>query len=410
MLQAAIDTVRSAARTLGTHKLRSALTLLGIVIGVVAVVAMAATVEGLRRSINKDLAQLGTGVFQVQKQKLGPTNPRERAKYERRKNFTLADVDMLQEKCSGCLRVGGEAWAGQQTVFGPERRQAKGVTICGGTSAFLDNNGFVVAQGRNFSESEQSRAGDVAVIGSDVAEALFPDENPLGQVVRVRGRSLRVVGVLERRGSSMGGSIDAIIAMPLTRFLLDYGARQSLNITIMVRDPERMAQTQDEVVAIFRRSRGVPPQEENDFEVFSNASVQESFQAIAGNIAFATIGICAIALLIGGIGVMNIMLVAVTERTSEIGVRRALGARRRRILAQFVTEAVALCAMGGAIGVAMGTFVAWLVKVLVDLPTVVPAWAVVLSLVAASGVGLVFGIYPAWRASRLDPVEAMRHE
>jgi putative ABC transport system permease protein len=178
----------------------------------------------------------------------------------------------------------------------------------------------------------------------------------------------------------------------------------------MARDPERIGVAQDEVVALIRRARGTPPEAENDFDMYSNRSIQERFDEMSGAVSAASVGICAIALLIGGIGVMNIMLVAVTERTSEIGVRRALGARRRRILGQFVLEAALLTSVGGVLGVALGAFVAFLVKALVGLPTMVPGWAIVLSMITAGGTGLVFGIYPAWRASRLDPVEAMRHE
>ena len=209
----------------------------------------------------------------------------------------------------------------------------------------------------------------------------------------------------------MGGeSYDSVVAIPITTFLSFYGTRQSLNLTVQVRDPKQMDRAQDEVTAILRRARGVPPEAENDFEVFSNQSVQESFENISSQVEFTSIGICAIALLIGGIGVMNIMLVSVTERTSEIGLRRALGARRRRILAQFVMEATALCSFGGVLGIILGAALAALVRVMVELPTVVPAWAVALSFLSSGGVGMVFGIYPAYRASRLDPVEAMRRE
>jgi putative ABC transport system permease protein len=251
---------------------------------------------------------------------------------------------------------------------------------------------------------------NVAVIGADIADLMFPDQSPLDNSLFVRGHRFRVIGTLSRRGEQLGGSLDNIVVLPISSYTPIFGSHRSLNVTIQARDPARLARTQDEVVAILRRARGVPPEADNDFEMFSNASLQDTFDNLTGIIAAASVGICAIALLIGGIGVMNIMLVSVTERTSEIGVRRALGARRRRILAQFIVEAVMLTSIGGALGVAMGIGLASLIEVLAHIPTAVPTWAVVLSMLAAGGVGLVFGIYPAYRASRLDPVEAMRRE
>lgn len=297
-----------------------------------------------------------------------------------------------------------------QRIDGPFGRYVRGAWFVGGTAEFFVNNGYGVSTGRTFDEGEVSSGADVAVIGSDVADILFPGEEAVGQYVEVKGHRFRVIGTLERRGSNLGGSIDNLTAVPMGAFQARFGEKRSLNVTIQARDPDRIGRAQDEVVALLRRARGVPPEEENDFELFSNASIQETFENLSGTIAMASIGICAIALLIGGIGVMNIMLVAVTERTSEIGVRRALGARRRRILSQFVIEAILLTSVGGLLGVLLGGGVAWLVKILVGLPTMVPMWAVVLSMLSAGGVGLLFGIYPAYRASRLDPVEAMRHE
>jgi putative ABC transport system permease protein len=400
------ETLRSAFRTLRANKLRSVLTLLGIVIGVVAVVTMAAAIEGLRRKISSDLAQLGSGVFQVQKAGFG-----DEQNFARRKDFTLKDVELLQTQCETCLQVGGETWEVERDVSaGGGRAIQTMVQLVGATAAFFDNNGYALAGGRFFSEGEALGGMNVVLIGADVADRLFTDETAVGATLRVHGHKFRVIGTLARRGQLLGGSLDNLVVMPIGAFTQIYGSKRSLHLTIQSRDPDRIKDTQDEVVALLRRARGVPPEAENDFEMFSNASLQETFNKITVIIAAASIGICAIALLIGGIGVMNIMLVSVTERTSEIGLRRALGARRRRILAQFVVEAVILTSIGGLIGVLLGAGIAELIRVLVEIPTVVPRWAVVLSMTSAGAVGLIFGIYPAYRASRLDPVEAMRRD
>ncbi len=407
---ALLDTLRAALRTLAAHKLRSALTLLGIVIGVVSVITMAAAIEGLRRKINQDLAQLGTGVFQVQKEPMGGFGPRDDAKIARRKDFTLADVGLLQERCASCLRVGGEIWESERDVRAGDRVVRSTVMTVGATEAFFDNNGFALASGRLFTEGEALTGSDVAVLGADLADVLYPQQTPIGQAIRIHGRRFRVIGTLARRGQQLGGSLDNIAVVTIGAFMPIYGSRRSLNVTVQARDPARMGRTQDEVVSIVRRTRGLPPEADNDFEIFSNQSIQRTFDRLATIIAAASVGICAIALLIGGIGVMNIMLVSVTERTSEIGLRRAVGARRRRILSQFLIEALILTSIGGALGVAVGAGLAELIEILIGIPTAVPAWAIILSMLSSGGVGLIFGIYPAYRASRLDPVEAMRRD
>ena len=410
MIGSFANTLLAAIRTLRANKLRSALTLLGIVIGVVAVVAMAATIDGLRRKISSDLAQLGSGVFQVQKHPTGGFNDGDRAKYDKRKDFTLRDVDLLQTHCRSCLQVGGEAWEFGRDVSAVGHPDAVMGASVGATAAFFDNNGYALASGRLFTEGEARSGMGGVVIGADIVDMLFANESPIGNTVFVRGHRFRVIGTLTRRGEQLGGSLDNLVVLPIGAFMPIFGNRRSLNVTVQARDPARIGRTQDEVTALLRRARGVPPEADNDFEMFSNASLQDTFDNLTGIVAAASVGICAIALLIGGIGVMNIMLVSVTERTSEIGLRRALGARRRRILAQFMVEAVMLTSIGGALGVAIGSGLAALIQILVHIPTAVPMWAVVLSMAAAGGVGLVFGIYPAYRASRLDPVEAMRRE
>ena len=237
MITAFVDTLLAAIRTLRANKLRSALTLLGIVIGVVAVVAMAATIEGLRRKISSDLAQLGSGVFQVQKQPTGGFNDNDRAKYDKRKDFTLRDVDLLQTQCASCLRVGGEAWEfGRDVSAGGHPSQSMAASV-GATAAFFDNNGYALATGRLFSEGEARSGMGVVVIGADIADVLFPDESPLDNWLFVRGHRFRVIGTLVRRGEQLGGSLDNLVVMPIGSFMPIFGSRRSLNVTVQARDP-----------------------------------------------------------------------------------------------------------------------------------------------------------------------------
>jgi putative ABC transport system permease protein len=251
----------------------------------------------------------------------------------------------------------------------------------------------------------------VVFIGADVADLLYPKADPVGQEVRIRGVPFEVIGVAERQGSVLGlQSKDGFAVVPWTAYDVALGKRRNTNIAVVATLPEDMPVAMEEVISAFRRVRGLAPQEENDFEVFSNETSAELFDDLARMVGAATLGVCALALLVGGIGIMNIMLVSVTERTREIGVRMALGARRRRVLAQFLVEAVVLSLLGGLLGVLLGAGAAVVAREIYSVPARIPLWAVVVSLAAASGAGLLFGIYPAARASKLDPVEAMRTE
>jgi putative ABC transport system permease protein len=244
-----------------------------------------------------------------------------------------------------------------------------------------------------------------------VADLLFPDRSPLVEEVRLRGRPFEVVGVAERRGSVLGlGSKDGWTMVPWPAYELAFGRNPNNNVALVATTPEDVQKAIDEVVATLRRLRGLAPGDENDFDYYTNESATETLDQLIAMIGAATFGVCALALLVGGIGIMNIMLVSVTERTREIGVRKALGARRRRILIQFLFEAVTLSALGGLFGVLLGAGLAVGAREVFAVPASVPAWAVLLSLFTACGAGLLFGIYPAARASRLDPVEAMRTE
>jgi putative ABC transport system permease protein len=272
-------------------------------------------------------------------------------------------------------------------------------------------NGLQVAQGRFLTDSDVLLGRRVAFLGADVADLLFPREDPLGRKVRIRGAPFEVIGVADRRGSILGlESKDGFAVVPWTTYETSFGRTRDMVLGVVATTPDDAPKAVDEVTAALRRLRGVAPFAENDFEIFSNETMSDLFDNLARLVGAATFGVCALALLVGGIGVMNIMLVSVTERTREIGIRMALGARRRRILSQFLVESVTLSALGGVVGVLAGVGLAVGARELFGIPASIPGWAVVLSLASACGAGLLFGIYPAARASKLDPVEAMRTE
>nr|AYM52526.1 ABC-type antimicrobial peptide transport system permease component [Aetherobacter fasciculatus] len=405
---ARVDDLRLALSALSAHRLRSGLTLLGIVIGVFTVVAMMSLLNGLQASIDKNMGGLGADVFQIQRTpnfNFGPPSP----EIQRRKNITLSQVMALREALVFAKQVGGEVWEGGKEVRAGSNIDS-GVQIGGGTPEFFTNNNLPIGTGRGYTEAEAMGASRVIVLGATVADVLFPGANPIGQRVRLGRLTLEVIGTLERQGGSpFGDNPDNLVSVPIALFLELYGTGRSLNITVMARSHDDMSRLQDQAIGAFRNVRGLDANVENDFDMFSNDSARSTFDELAGTVTAAGLVMCAFTLIVGGIGVMNIMLVAVTERTREIGLRKALGARRGRVLMQFVIEAVLLSLFGGVIGVAMG-FLATLLARFLGFPAQVPMWAVALGLGVSSGIGLMAGIYPAWRASTLVAADALRVE
>jgi putative ABC transport system permease protein len=404
-----VDNFRLALRTFWGHRLRSALTLLGIVIGVATVVSMMALLEGLERRVNADLAGLGANGFQLQKWPAGFGNF-DMDKINRRPNISFADFDAIQKHVPEVAKVTAEAWDGGKKLSTAERETRTGVQLAGGTLHFFATNAMEVSKGRTFSEGEVQDGSQVMVIGPDIADVLFGDTEPLGQEVRLKGRSFQVVGVMTRKGGFLGGGYDNTAVIPIPAFFELYGKNRSLNVSMQAWDTTRLQRAQDGVELLMRHRHNLQPEQESDFTIFSNESATQAFNQISSVVTAASFGVCLLSLIVGGIGILNIMLVSVTERTHEIGVRKALGARSQRILAQFATEAVVLSLVGGAVGVLVGFFVAFLGRWALGFPTAVPPWAVAVALAMSSGVGLLFGIYPALRAAKLDPVEAMRSE
>ena len=405
---ARLDDLRLALDTLTSHKLRSGLTLLGIVIGVFTVVAMMALLNGLRKSIDKQLGELGANTFQIQREpavQFGQLSPEIQA----RKKLTLLHVRQLKDLLPQAKQVGGQLWEYGKTATA-NANTSLGVQVSGGTPEFFTLTNLAIASGRGYSEGEVTSGARVAVIGAAVIDSLFPGQDPIGQKIKLGRMELQVVGTIERQGGiPIDSNPDSTIALPISLFMELYGTSRSVAIAVMAPDPDSMKKLQDQAVAAFRKVRGLDATKENDFEVVSNESMRGIFDNLATMVTIASAFMCFLSLIVGGIGVMNIMLVAVTERTREIGLRKALGARRMRILMQFIIEAVFLAAFGGAIGVALGYCGSWVGQFL-KFPAEVPLWAVALGLGVSCGVGLIAGIYPAWRASRLDPAVALRDE
>ncbi|BDG04540.1 ABC transporter permease [Anaeromyxobacter oryzae] len=408
---APLDDAGMALGALRASPLRSLLTALGVVIGAATVVAMMSLTEGLRVEVTRQMALLEAGAFRVDKWPMIVMGHAEWHRYARRKDITREQGEALRALPHVAYVSVEESGRRPEALATRARRTRSEIEVIGAVPDYEFANAFTVARGRFLSHVDVALARRVAFIGAAVADLLFPGEDPVGQEVRIRGVPFEVIGVAERMGTVLGlESKDGFAVVPWTAYDAVIGRSRNTSIAVRATSIEDQAQAMVEVKAALRRSRGLAPQEEDDFEVFSNETAANLFDDLARLVGAATFGLCALSLLVGGIGIMNIMLVSVTERTREIGLRMALGARRRRILAQFLVESLVLSVAGGLLGVALGGAVAVAARGLDLLPARVPAWSIALAVGSAAAAGLLFGIYPAARASRLDPVEAMRTE
>jgi putative ABC transport system permease protein len=409
-MRALFDNFHLALGTFWANPLRSLLTLLGIVIGVATVVTMMGLIEGLRIKVTRDLSVLGANVFEISKRPAGVAyGGFDWPLYAKRPDVTLEDLKAILESCTSCSTASATQYKNGQTVASEHGQTRPTVQIMGSTSTWIETAGVTVGAGRFFGRLDELEARSVAVIGHDVVDSLLPYGEPVGQRIRVAGRVFEVIGVLVRRGSFLGQeSMDNQVVIPLSTFQQIYGSEKYMEIDVKVEEGALFKWAQDEVVSILRRRRRLAPTAANNFEITTNESSTRTLNEMSGVITAAGIGVCFLSLVVGGIGVLNIMLVSVTERTREIGLRKALGARRRRILGQFATEAVVLALVGGLIGLLLGYGITGMARWVGDLPTQVPPWVVLLAVGMSSSVGLVFGIYPAAVAAALDPVEAMR--
>ena len=399
-----------------SNKLRSVLTLVGIVAGVASIIAVMTAISVVQSTMEKEMSVLGAQVFQVQKWPAGFNSDEERRRAMRRPPLTVEHADMIREQVENIDLVGAEIWDFGFAVEYRGEATNPNCSIVGGTPEYPPNNTHYVGLGRNISQMEVKNHRKVAVIGYAIAQELFPFTDPVGKDVRVDGRKYRVVGVFDEKKSAFGGRFDHYILIPVTTFLDTYGMidrngfSRSVNITVRAKTPELAPDAMEETRQLMRRERGVKANEEDNFDFFSSDSLITEFNEMTQGVKLAAFVIGIIALVVAGIGIMNIMLVSVTERTREIGIRKSLGAKPRSILMQFLLEAVILCNIGGVVGVMVGFGLGNVVTLFAPFDVIVPMEWAVIGLVFCSAVGICFGLLPAIRASRLNPVDALSYE
>ena len=395
---------------LRANKMRSLLTMLGVTIGVFSVIGVMTALSVIQGSIETGLSFLGSNIFQFGKYPVISKNDPE-DKYANRKNITLENGTEFKRLMEGqALAIALKVFdGGKPASYG--RVKIQGLNMVGTNEAFLAANSYNLGYGRNLSAEDVELGRNVTVVGADVQKKLFANETPLGKTIKVNEKPYQIIGVLEEKGSSFGRSQDDMVLVPITKFFADFGrANRTVNIAIQSTSQATYNQTLDKAIGAMRAARGLKLGQDNDFEIYSNDTLVSAFGQIAGQIRIGAFVVSAIALLAAGIGIMNIMLVSVTERTREIGVRKAIGARKHDIIRQFLIEAVLLSEVGGLAGILLGVLGGNGVALWLDMSVVFPwGWALT-GLIVCSVIGTGFGWYPAWKAASLHPIEALRYE
>ncbi|MGA2533119.1 MAG: ABC transporter permease [Candidatus Aminicenantales bacterium] len=403
------ESLSMAWLSLRANKLRSFLTLLGIVIGVLTVIAVVSVIQGLNNYVYTKMSFYGANDFSVQKFSMMGTSLKEFREQMKRKDLTLVEAQLLRDRCKSCELVGATTSTEQNVKFGNQslkNTEIRGVTY----NSHEIGSTLELESGRHIQSQDETNSRPVCIIGSDVVEKLFPTIDPLGRWIKVGTQNLLVIGTGKKIGKLLGFSQDNYVRIPITTFMKIYGSRRSININIHTKSQEDMVRAEEEVRTILRSWRKRSYKDPDDFSIATSETFIQFYKTATSGIYFAMIAISSIALIVGGIVIMNIMFVSVSERTKEIGIRMAVGARRRDILFQFLIESSVISAVGGIIGILLGFSVAKIVSATTSMPSSVDPASVALAIVMSWSLGLFFGIYPANRAAKLDPVEALRSE
>ena len=401
-----------AIEAIRQNKLRSILTLLGISIGVFSVIGVMTAIRTLESSVNSQLDILGTNTFTINKspaiQIRGPGGDR---KIRQRKNITYAHYEEMKRKAKLPLRVSVLDGTSERNIRYKDKSLKKSAELRGADEWALRSINAYLADGRNFTPDDIRFSRNVTILGPDIVDILFPFEDPLGKVIKIKGIDYTVIGVTERKGQAFGRSQDYFVLIPISLYIQRFSSKwTSLGIVFEAESADMYEKTMDEAIGLMRVVRKVPVGEENDFSIISNEELMETFAGFTGGIKIFAGSVSVIALLVAGIGIMNIMLVSVTERIKEIGIRKAIGATKRDILSQFLMEAIFLSQFGGVVGVILGIIGGNVVAIVLNVPAVVPMDWAFYGMAVCSLIGIGFGIYPAWRAANLDPIESLRFE
>jgi putative ABC transport system permease protein len=402
------DNIAQSIDALRQHKLRAVLTVIGLTMGVATLITVMTLVQGANRYVEQKIARLGTDVFQISKTPFVLTDFNAVIKALKYKNVDLDDMHAVTESCTVCEEVGAAVSGTARVQF--RDKELTDVSFIGHTAEMAGLDSRVVEKGRYFTQTEDERSSYVCLVGDDVVQRLLVGLNPIGQVIRVDNQEFTVIGSMEKIGSVLGQNQDTFVIVPMNTYLRMRGARNSITINAKSLPGRAFEQAQDQARVVLRSRRHLQPSQEDDFFIGTKDSYISLWKQISSAFFAVFIMVSSISAVVGGIVIMNVMLVSVTERTKEIGIRRALGASQQDILRQFLAESVMQCLMGGSVGIAIGFLCALALRTLTSFPASVQTWVALLGLVLSSLIGLFFGIYPATRAAKLDPVVALRSD